>query len=470
MRDFYDVVFFSTKEGYNLDRLNQDNREQYTRFVMDALKVDNTDKFRELYLELHPTDQVELFILLNESQRKRIYAFLSPEEFAEIFQGLEIDDQKELITELDRRYAVDVFNHMYADDVADFLGELSDANAEQFLSRMDHEDAQDVKDLLAYPDESAGALMTTEFISVSIKDTMSDVMALLRKEAPDAETIYYLYVTDEEQKLVGVVSLRDLIVSSEDEVVEDVMSTRLVSVSVLDDQEDVADLIKKYDFMAIPVVNKEKLVGIITVDDIMDVVDDEATEDIGEISAVRGAGDLDISSFGAARLRAPWIIVLMFLGLITANVIGQFEDTLAQFVLIAAFIPLIMGSAGNTGTQSLAVVVRGLALGNIERSSITRLLRRELGTGILLGVVCATVLSLLITIIYGEMLLGVIVGVSLLVSLSVATVIGASVPLIINKLKIDPAVASGPFITTLNDIISLLIYFSIATSMMSYLI
>lgn len=218
-----------------------------------------------------------------------------------------------------------------------------------------------------------------------------------------------------------------------------------------------------------PVTDNGRLVGIVTVDDVMDVIEEETEEDFGEISAARGSLDTSISSVVAARRRAPWIIMLMFLGLITASVIGQFEETLEEVILLAVFIPLIMDSAGNTGTQALAVVVRGLALGTVDSSSLFRMLKREFATGIMLGIFCAITLFVIVPIIYGSFWLAFIVGVSLFLTLSISTMVGATVPLIINKLKIDPAVASGPFITTINDILGLLIYFSIATALLQYL-
>lgn len=249
------------------------------------------------------------------------------------------------------------------------------------------------------------------------------------------------------------------------------MLTRVRAVETHTDQEEVARIMRKYDFLAVPVTAQGKLVGIVTVDDIMDVVEEETEEDFGEISAVRGSIDTNISAFTAGKKRAPWIVMLMFLGLVTAGVIGEFEETLEAYILLAAFIPLIMDSAGNTGTQALAVVVRGLAVGSVEGSSIGKMLKREFGTGVILGLIAAVTLMIIVPFLYpeGGFLLAAIVGVSLFLTLCFSTMVGATVPLIINKLKIDPAVASGPFITTINDIMGLIIYFSLATALLDYL-
>ncbi|WP_059106104.1 magnesium transporter [Shouchella shacheensis] len=451
-------------------KLNNQKREEYAKQILKGLQVEDREQFRELFLVLHPTEQIEIFMTFESGSQKLVHHFLTPEEFAEIFQGLDSIDQEKVVKELDKTYAAEMFNTMYADDVADFLAEAQDVNVETILNSMDKVEAEEVKELLAYEPETAGAIMTKEFIRVSSAAKASDVIRQLRQLGPEAETIYYLYVVDREETLVGVVSLRDLIIAPEHEIVEHLMSTRVVSVSDTADQEEVAKVIQKYDFLAVPVVTaKGTLAGIVTVDDIIDVLEEEATEDLGEFSASRGATDVNVTAFTAARKRAPWIILLMFFGLITAEVIGQFEETLEAIVLLAAFIPLIMDSAGNTGTQSLAVAVRGLALGTINKKGVGKMIRREFGTGVMLGLICMLVLGITVTFIHGNWLLAFIVGVSIFLTLSIATIVGATVPLIINKLKLDPAIASGPFITTVNDILGLLIYFSIATALLDFL-
>ncbi|RXJ04002.1 magnesium transporter [Anaerobacillus alkaliphilus] len=452
-------------------RLDQENREIYTKQIIQTLVDQNMNDFRELFFELHPTDQIDLLNSVTKKQRTVIYKYVKPEEFAEIFQGLEVTKQKLYISELQQNYAIDVINHMPYDDIADFFAQLPESTKELYLSKMAKEEAEEVIQLLKYNDQTAGAIMTTEYISVSSADTVANVMGRLRIEAPEAETIYYLYVVDEQLKLVGVVSLRDLIVARLEQKIDEIMLTRVKSVETHTDQEEVARIMRKYDFLAVPVTAQGKLVGIVTVDDIMDVVEEETEEDFGEISAVRGSIDTNISAFTAGKKRAPWIVVLMFLGLITAGVIGEFEETLEAYILLAAFIPLIMDSAGNTGTQALAVVVRGLAVGSVDSSSIGKMLRREFGTGVILGVIAAITLMIVVPFLYpeGGFLLAAIVGVSLFLTLCFSTMVGATVPLIINKLKIDPAVASGPFITTINDIMGLIIYFSLATALLDYL-
>ncbi|PSL44401.1 magnesium transporter [Salsuginibacillus halophilus] len=453
-----------------MKKLDERTREEYANDVIEKLRAGDQEGFRESFLDLHAIDQLGIFDTLNASDRKQIYTFLTPKEFADIFQEMEYEQQLEISKELDEEYLAGITNEMYADDAADFIGQLPENMRDQVLETMDDEEASEVEELMSYPDETAGALMTKEFLSIKATDTVRDVMAFLQKEGPEAETIYYLYVINDEEALVGVLSLRDLIINSHDELIENLMSTRVIAANVTDDQEEVAKLIEKYDLLAAPVVTEtRKLVGIITVDDVIDVIQEELTEDIGEISAARGATDENVTAFQAAKKRSPWIVMLMVFGMITAGVIEQFEGTLEEIAILAAFIPLIMDSAGNTGTQSLAVVVRSLATGVLDKKGVGKTIFREFQTGMMIGVASAIALIILVSFLYGNPMLAVVVATSIFISLSIATVVGTIFPLIINKLKLDPAIASGPFITTLNDVIGLLIYFSIATSLIQYL-
>jgi len=282
---------------------------------------------------------------------------------------------------------------------------------------------------------------------------------------------FITYVIDNNEKLVGVISLRDLIVAGLDQRIKEIMNTNAISVSVLKDQEEVAKVIKDYNFLAVPVVDSHGiLMGIVTVDDVIDVLEEETTEDFGDISAARGAVDLDMVSMEAAKRRLPWLVLLLFIGMITAGIIGSFQETLGKFTILAIFIPLIAGMGGNIGTQSLAVVVRGLALEKFDRTRVVNLIKREVGTGIIIGVVCGVLVSLISQVVAGgHPILGFIVGFSLFCVLVVSTLIGTVIPLIIHYFKLDPAVASGPFITTVNDVVGLTIYFSIATMLLNYL-
>ncbi|SOC43638.1 magnesium transporter [Salinicoccus kekensis] len=440
--------------------------------IETALQIQDGQAFRSIFLNLHPMDQAAIYLDLDARDHRRIQEFLSPKEFSAVFQALDLEHQEVAVEDMDDEYIAHMFDAMYADNVADFLEEQTPGYRERIISLMSPSGSEEVKELLNYTEDSAGTIMTKEYVTAEEHETISAVMKHLRAEASHAETIYYVYIIDEAHHLKGVASLRDMLMAGEDDEIRSLMRTNVISVKVDDDQEDVAKVIQKYNLSALPVVTEYGLLsGIVTVDDILDVVHIEIEEDFGELGTTRGAMDHKLTILQSAKKRGPWIIVLMLLGMITANIIGAFEETLEAVVLLSAFIPLIMDSAGNTGTQALTVAVRNLALGNIGPGTILRTLWRELGTGFLIGLACSVALMILIPIFYpdGGMIFAVIVGLTLVVTLSVSAVVGAVIPLIIKKLNIDPAVASGPFITTINDIMGLLIYFTIATTMLSYI-
>ena len=436
----------------------------------DTLRNKDMIAFRTEYLMLHPYDRATFYEKVDPELRKLIYHYLSPKELAEVFETSEIYDHeyKEFLYEMDATYAADMISFMFVDNAVDILNELDKTQAVSYLTLMNKEAAAEIKGLLHYEEYTAGSIMTTEFVKIPENSTVRSAMIILRNEAPQAETIYYIFVVNEDQRLTGVVSLRDLIIAHEDTLIRTIMNDRVVSVLVSDDQEDVARTIKDYNFLAVPVVDfQQHILGIITVDDIIDVLDEEASDDYSKLAAVSDMDTFDANSITAAKKRLPWLIILLILGMLTANLIDLFTETISKVALLAAFIPLIAGTAGNSGTQSLAVAVRAIATRDVEDESKFKLLLREAGTGLVTGIVCAVFVVGLIYVWKQEFLIGLLVGVAILVSIFVATISGSFIPLFMHKMKIDPAVASGPFITTLNDIISVIIYLGLATVFIS---
>ncbi|WP_236939295.1 magnesium transporter [Evansella clarkii] len=452
-------------------KISLKNREEFTYYLFMYLKNKDRESFREEFLDLHPTDQVDIFMQMSEEKRQRVYKYLSADEFSEIFQGLELSAQKTVFAELEEEYSLKMLDDLHADDITDFLGNIPDAVSSHLLENMNPKEAANIKLLLSFKDDTAGSIMTTEYITANPDNTAAEVMEKLRIEGTDAETIYYIYTVNENGSLIGILSLRELITSPPSEIIENIMKEQLITVSPFADQEEVSRLIKDYDLLAVPVTTSEgKLIGIVTVDDILDVIEEENTEDIGAFAAAGRATDLDMNAFQAAKIRLPWLILLLGLGTLTAGLIGSFEATLAELALLAMFVPLIADMAGNTGTQSLAIVVRGIALGKVGRGRYLQLLKREVLTGLMMGVVCGVLVALItMAVPMGNALLGFIIGVSLFMTVVVSGLTGTIIPLLIHKTKVDPAVASGPFITTVNDIVALFIYFSIATSLLNYL-
>lgn len=453
-----------------MERKDDDYKDHLEK-LQTALEDEQMEAFRKEFLDMHPYEQAMFFIEQSREARLQLYSYLSPEEIAEIMENIELEDSEPFFTEMDPRFASMIFAEMAADDAVDILNEMGKDKVASFLTIMDHEAADEIKQLLHYEEKTAGSIMTTEFVALYKKQTVQDAMHNLKTVAPDAETIYYLYVLDDDKRLAGVLSLRDLIIAAEDIKIEDVMSEKVISVSVAKDQEEIAKMMRDYDFLAVPVVDfQNHLLGIITVDDILDVMDEEASDDYSKLAAISDVHRHDESPFVAAKKRLPWLIILLFLGMFTASLIGQFEETLEQVAILAIFIPLIAGMAGNTGTQSLAVAVRGLATGDFGNQGKMKLMIREATTGLITGTTCGILITIVIYLWKGELFLGFLVGISIMATLTIATLSGSVIPIVMDRLKIDPAVASGPFITTINDIISILIYFGIATAFMDYLV
>lgn len=436
-----------------------------------ALREGHTERLPDMLGGLRPFDGAGVLRQLRLHERVRVFGLIPTALAGEILQELEPDEQQELLAALGAERAAPILDEMAADEAADLLAGLDPPMRRRLLSLLEKEDAAGLRSLMAHPPESAGGIMTTEFIALSADQRVQDVFRELRRVSRTAETIYYLYVVDRQGRLVGVLSLRDLIMADPGTRLAEIMVEDIVAARVEADQEEVARLIEQYDLLAAPVVNEHgELLGIVTVDDVIDVITDEATEDIARLGAisgeVSGVEDLRAGAVSSARRRLPWLVLLLFIGLISGNIIARFEGTLQAVVTLAVFIPLIADMAGNTGTQSLAVVVRGLALGQFRPGDVWPLLRRELGVGFIVGTINGLGITLVATVWQRDLMLGFIVGFSLWVTLIVSTLTGAVVPLLLNRLGVDPAVASGPFITTINDIIGLTIYFTVATTLL----
>lgn len=439
------------------------NQEQ--QHLLDLLRRRDSTEFRTIFLDLHEHDQSKFYLELEDEDKQLLYNTITPREAGEFYDVIDIDelDHEENFNSIDARYAARMVAAMQTDNAVDILNLLSKDKVTSLLALMGANERSEIRALLNYGEDTAGGIMTTEFVNVDSSMTVREAMRHLKTAAPDSETIYYVFVVDTSQKLVGIVSLRDLIIADDDEYIEDIMVERVVSVNAGDDQEVVAQLMRDYDFLAIPVLDYQgHLLGIITHDDILDVIDEEANEDYSRLAGLSDTESTSENALSTAKKRLPWLIGLTFMGMITATMLTNFEDTLQQVAILGAFIPIIGGMAGNSGTQSLAVAVRGISTGEIKEASKIKLAMREMTSGFITGLVCGLILFTIITFIYQQPMLGMIVSVSLLIAMTFATLTGTLVPIFMDKIGIDPAIASGPFITTGNDIISLLVYFSLA--------
>ncbi|TSB45510.1 magnesium transporter [Alkalicoccobacillus porphyridii] len=444
--------------------------DQLLVLVIKYVREAKRKPLQELLDELHPYDIANIYRSLPTKHHHKFLAFLEPDQVADLIEELETEFQVEILQQLGVQESSKVMDLMENDDLADLLNELSVERIQEFLDVMKKEDSIKIRSLMSYPADTAGGLMTNEFIWIHANQTVRQAVDKLKEYASFSENIYYLYVINAEKKLVGVVSYRDLLVADINEIIEDIMFTRTVAVKVTDDQEQVAQIIERYDFIAVPVVDDEDtLLGIITVDDAMDVVIREANEDIEKLSASGKDIDFNTKAVTASARRLPWLILLLFIGLISASIMSYFEATLDQVVALMFFMPMIAGMTGNTGTQSLAVVVRGLSQYTINKKVVASLIFREFRVSLIIGVTCSALITVISYFWVGDTTIGFVVGISLFSTLIIGTLAGTIIPLILHKFGIDPAVASGPLITTLNDIFSLLIYFGIATAFLSHL-
>ncbi len=431
--------------------------------MIKQLKEQKREDFQIIINELQPYDLAEIYTLLPEKHKHKFTLFLTSEQLTMLIQELESDLQIDLLHKIGVQKSSKVMDLMENDDLADLLAELSVEKTDEFLSIMKAEESQSVQNLMNYDPETAGGIMTNRYVWISNTFTVREAVDKIKSFAKFAENIYYLYVLDKDKKLAGVISYRDLILADIDDEVDSIMFSRVISVPADMDQEEVARIIERYDFIAVPVVDDEKrLIGIITVDDVIDVMIHEANENIDRLAATGKGIDFKTSAITSTIRRLPWLILLLFLGLISGSIISTFEDTLSTVVALAFFMPMIAGMTGNTGTQSLAIVVRGLASTDIDRSTVIKLLFREIGVGVMIGLICG-ILVAISTFYWIGYELSLVIGLSLFMTLIIGTMAGTVIPLILYRLKADPAIASGPLITTLNDIFSLTIYFGLAT-------
>ncbi|MBZ6528200.1 magnesium transporter [Aerococcaceae bacterium DSM 111021] len=438
----------------------------------NLLNENRMTRFRTEYLALHNYEQSKIFATLDQEDREKIYQYLSPTELADVFDLLESEDESidVYFEEMSHPYAATVLGEMYADNAVDVLNDLKDRDRVNiYMNLMPAERAREISSLINYLDETAGSIMTTEFISVKEESTLGVAYRRLREQAIKAETIYYVYVVDENDRLVGVISLRDLIVNDEDKLIHDVMNTRVISVQVNDNQEEVAKMVQDYDLLALPVVGFDReLLGVITVDDILDVMQDEADSDYSGLAAVDVSETHD-TPLSAAKSRLPWLVTLLFLGMGTATLISQYDALIAEASVLSAFVTLITGTAGNAGTQSLAVAVRKLT-NKSEDDDFFSSLTFELITGVITGVIVGLTVMLIVLVWKQNLILGIVIGVAMMAAIIVANIAGSFIPKVMDKLGFDPAVASGPFISTLSDLTSVFIYFSIAQLFLSAII
>lgn len=436
--------------------------------IRRLLRRDATTHLLKIVDKTHVADLAEVFRSLSFSQQRKLFDMISDiEQKGVLFSQLDEDAFMGFVEGMELDDLVKILDHMPTDDVADLIGRLPEDKSASILEKMKKEGSEEVEGLLRYGDDTAGGSMVPDFIALREDITAREAIESLQKEYVNVEMPFYLYVVDEYGNLVGVISLRQLVVVPPDTPLKNFMTTDVISVKTDVDQEEVAKIVARYDILAVPVVDEYGvLVGIITVDDIVDIIRKEATEDILKMA---GAGEEFVetqSVVRSTRIRLPWLFASCIGGIIAFIIIGRFEQSLSKFIYLAAFIPVIMGMGGNIGTQSSTIVVRGLATGRLNIRDIWSVVFKELAIGLILGIIYGVLIGIVAQFRYDTGALAISVGVSLICSMSIAALVGSLVPMLFARINIDPAVATGPFVTTAIDIISVFFYFTIATTLL----
>ena len=448
--------------------MQSDRTRVLTDSIRRLLRRGANSHLNKIVNKTHAADLSAVFRSLSGSHQQTLFQMIRDnEQKGELLGELDEDTAVEIIKNLNIEDIVEIFESMPNDDVADLLGRLPEEMSQAILEKMRKDESEEVEDLLRYEDDTAGGIMVPDFIALGQDITAKQAIESLQKEHLEVEMPFYLYVIDEYGKLVGVSSLRQLVVVPPETPLKEFMTTDVFSVQTDMDQEEVAKIVARYDILAVPVVDaSHKLVGIVTVDDVIDIFRREATEDILKMA---GAGEEFVetkSVLKSTRIRLPWLFASCLGGIIAFFIIGKFESSLYKIAYLAAFIPVIMGMGGNIGTQSSTIVVRGLATGRINIRDFWTVVIKELAIGVILGLIYGLLIGSVAQFRYSIEALAIAVALAVICSMSLAALIGSLVPMSFAKINIDPAVATGPFVTTAIDIIAVFFYFLIATTLL----
>jgi magnesium transporter len=425
----------------------------------------------KLLNKLHPTDVAYIVVNLSDLDKKGILDYIHDKErLAEIILELPESEIIDFFDETEPKKAGEVLMEMESDDKSYVLRLLPDDVKDKITQYITGSDLTEMEELLHYPEDTAGAMMNTSYIAFQENTTIKSATKTIHT-AEDVEMIYYIYVMDQDGRLTGVVSLRQLILNPPEKLLGEIMTKNVISVKDSASKEVVAKLVEKYDFLALPVINEESQIqGIITFDDVIDLIREEATEDIARVTGTsQDAFSYDETVFRSAKARLPWLLITLFGELFSGLIIAFFQGKVTEFLILSAFMPIIMAMGGNVGTQSSTIVIRNIAIGRVESKHIIPILWRELRVGLIMGIISAIPVTLLAPLLHTSPHVGLIVGTALFCAISFAAFTGTLVPLTLIRVKVDPAVASGPFISTFNDITGLTIYFSIAVLLLSLL-
>lgn len=443
--------------------------------ILETLKnlVDTKQytRLRQEFEELNEADVATFIEELSDEEMMKIFRVLPKDTAADVFSYLSIDVQQKIITSLSDKEAANIINNLMADDATDLLEEMPANIVKKLLANANSETRRDINHLLRYPEDSAGSVMTVEYVDLKENMNVQQAIERIKKTGVDSETINICYVLDNKRTLLGTVALRYLLLSNPDEIIGEIMHENVVSIHTMMDQEEVARTFQKYDFTSMPVVdNEDRLVGIITVDDVVDIMEEEATEDIEKMAAIVPSDKpyMKNSIFEIWKKRIPWLLLLMVSATFTGAIIKKYEKGLGALPILSVYIPMLMDTGGNAGGQSSVTIIRGLSLEEIEFSDLIKVIWKEFRVAILCGIsLAATNFLKMILLDNVEITVALVVSVTLVLAVIIAKLVGCTLPMVAKKLGFDPAVMASPFITTIVDALSLMIYFSIATSLLN---
>ena len=443
-----------------------EDKNQILEFILES----PFETILEQIDEIHPVDFLEALGEFDDDPL--IILEKLPDEYVALLLDYAEDDEKfNLLSLFSKNRQAQIISEMSSDELVDLLGTLDEDEQNEIITNMNTEEVEEVKTLLSYDPESAGGIMATEFISIKETDTVNETINYLRTMAPDSETPYYIYVVDDLDVLKGVVPLRQIIVSTPDTLIKDIMIENIISAPVDMDQEEVSHIFEKYGFMAIPVVDHNgEILGIITVDDVMEIMKEEYTEDMFRLAGLDEEEKVAGTVIGAIKSRLPWLLVNLVTATLAAKTVSLFENTIAQIVALATFMPMVAGMGGNAGSQTLTLIIRGIAIGEISYENQADILKKEIAIGIINGLCLGLVVGVLGYFWVGSLAFGFVIGTAMLLNLIVATISGYLVPLLLNKAGIDPALASAVFVTTVTDVLGFFFFLGLATIMLQYLI
>ena len=446
-------------------KMDEEIKEQVIE-LLENKRYSNLNKYME---QISSQDIPLLFEELSEEDMVLLFRLLPKDEAADAFSYMEPDLQEKLINCLTDKELKLVVDELFMDDTVDLIEEMPSNVVKRILKTVNKEDRKTINELLKYPSDSAGSIMTTEFIDLKINMTVEKAFEKIKKIGLDKETIYTCYVLDIKREIIGIVTVKDLLLADRDVLIKDIMETNVITVNTLDDKEEVAKQFDKYDVMALPVVDKEnRLVGIITVDDAIDVLQEENTEDFELMAAITPTEDsyFKTSVFKHAKNRILWLLLLMLSATVTGAILNYYEAAFAAVPILVSFIPMIMGTGGNCGSQSSTLIIRGMAMDEIRPKDFFRAVWKEIRVALLVGIALAICNGIRVVIQYHDLQLAVVLGLTLVGTVCLSKMLGCALPMFAKKLKLDPAIMAAPLITTIVDSCSILIYFTIAVSIM----